>query len=999
MAKRSLENSYQTTYKSPRRSPNDFGNDDLMNIESFAEINPPSDDDQSIPLSGSSIRNLGKTQSSYSSNECSLGLLEHIHSDYSTNQSSLSEALKEVTNFEEAAEMILENEELREEIVKKIGKGISLKLKLSLKNSKLTDDKRDRNYLLSLNPHDLCKEFQEGCPEAFDIVTKVLLGLSRPEEIFESQYLKNNICSIYSQLARMLNRNASGYALYMGVIARDGGLREDSIKVFPQISHPRTLQKYDHVLAKNAKDPLNEKLSNEKLHFDNVAKLKDQLEELTVSESSEEQILAAVEKLKDAEVIAPKMLTSVWDNLNLRSNRRHERVGDTWEDLNFDFMTSIHINERVDANHLDNQGKAFKSPEDVTIEDFTPDTDELEFIFCHLVSLYSHSLLGRHPQLYKALKSAVLNHRVPHQFESEMKSKSDEYTGDIFEKSEVRTEDLISMLEEYQKEMVLQRESDGEMKALYRRQLSGDQKTEKNTHYAVLSKADEDSSEARLSFIIPGHEYFHFMMCLADVESELFRDNSRGLDGGAFSTATLLNRKKAKMSKGKDEIDALKDFINIKSQARFNQYFLSKFELDPMVDNTPDLLKSGTNKAKIEFLHGKVEEALRDLLPMFRKCSGKLPDMEDFPVKPKNNPSTDPGVVKRKESLNVSDVIPRALVDLTASNVVNIPSLNTADYLNQHEKSVSLRRTVQMYSCSMCGFESNLRSIVIAHIQECWKRETLLPILSAVSAKVTSDDPPAVEPCSENESLEDVNADVDKNEEKLKEDYFWNYKCCEFYIDSLFELSLNFEKFGNGAGMYIISKMMLPILYALGHSNYSNSVHRFICRVLSSTTPREAMLLVSERFSNREGKEGGNIFKDRRVEFRIRILKKLLSNMGPNINSESIQKVNSVIDIKEKLFHHAREVHGVIIRSGEHKERSELKDYQLIMEALNQMKADQTVPGRKFGGLTYPENLLDSDKFNKARFYRWLTQKNRDAVGVFRGSKSGSALPLTGSLV
>ena len=236
-----------------------------------------------------------------------------------------------------------------------------------------------------------------------------------------------------------------------------------------------------------------------------------------------------------------------------------------------------------------------------------------------------------------------------------------------------------------------------------------------------------------------------------------------------------------------------------------------------------------------------------------------------------------------------------------------------------------------------------------------------------------------------NESLEDVNADVDKNEEKLKEDYFWNYKCCEFYIDSLFELSLNFEKFGNGAGMYIISKMMLPILYALGHSNYSNSVHRFICRVLSSTTPREAMLLVSERFSNREGKEGGNIFKDRRVEFRIRILKKLLSNMGPNINSESIQKVNSVIDIKEKLFHHAREVHGVIIRSGEHKERSELKDYQLIMETLNQMKADQTVPGRKFGGLTYPENLLDSDKFNKARFYRWLTQKNRDAVGVFRG--------------
>ena len=43
----------------------------------------------------------------------------------------------------------------------------------------------------------------------------------------------------------------------------------------------------------------------------------------------------------------------------------------------------------------------------------------------------------------------------------------------------------------------------------------------------------------------------------------------------------------------------------------------------------------------------------------------------DFPVTPKNNPSTDPVEVKRRESLNVSDVIPRALVDPTASNVVD----------------------------------------------------------------------------------------------------------------------------------------------------------------------------------------------------------------------------------------------------------------------------------------------------------------------------------------
>ena len=229
--------------------------------------------------------------------------------------------------------------------------------------------------------------------------------------------------------------------------------------------------------------------------------------------------------------------------------------------------------------------------------------------------------------------------------------------------------------------------------------------------------------------------------------------------------------------------------------------------------------------------------------------------------------------------------------------------------------------------------------------------------------------------------------------DEVKEDYYYNYKAGEFFIDSIMKLMLNYEKYGNGVGMFIISKLLLPILHALGHSNYSNSIHRFICRVLSSTTPREALKLVWERFSNRSGKVGENIFKDRRVEFRIGILKKLLRNLGPNINTESIKKVNSVIDIKEKLFKHARDVHGVIIRSGAHKERKDVNDYHTIFEMLTETNASEIVLGRKFGDLKFPENLLNLEKFDKAKFYRWVVQKNKEAVAAFRGSQLGSAMP------
>ena len=214
------------------------------------------------------------------------------------------------------------------------------------------------------------------------------------------------------------------------------------------------------------------------------------------------------------------------------------------------------------------------------------------------------------------------------------------------------------------------------------------------------------------------------------------------------------------------------------------------------------------------------------------------------------------------------------------------------------------------------------------------------------------------------------------------------------YFDSLFKLNLNYERHGHGSGMFIISKMILPLMHSLGHSNYSNSIHRLVCRVLSSTTPQEALKLVFERFSNRNGKEGGNIFKDRRVEFRIRVLKQLLGNLGPHMDTNNIQKVNAIIDIKEKLFYHARKSHGVKIRSGAHKKRSDEVDYQILFDDLTKTEAHKKFEeGRMFGNVKYPENLLDSEIFNKASFYRWLTQKNKESVAAYAGSLACYGLP------
>ena len=46
-----------------------------------------------------------------------------------------------------------------------------------------------------------CREFENDNREGFDAVTKILLGIQNSEEVFRSQFLLNNVCSIYSTIS------------------------------------------------------------------------------------------------------------------------------------------------------------------------------------------------------------------------------------------------------------------------------------------------------------------------------------------------------------------------------------------------------------------------------------------------------------------------------------------------------------------------------------------------------------------------------------------------------------------------------------------------------------------------------------------------------------------------------------------------------------------------------------------------------------------------------
>ena len=220
---------------------------------------------------------------------------------------------------------------------------------------------------------------------------------------------------------------------------------------------------------------------------------KRKLEKLFEDGADAEAIKAAEDQLEDLIDSTPPQLQAVWDNLNLRTKHRYERVGDNYADSNLDWMASLWVKDRISANHMEHRsGIPLKDVSSLSIKDMVPSDPEKDYIFTALVFYFSYRLMQRHPDLFKAISSCIKQNK-PHQFQEAMDGKSEEFTGNLFTKSESSTQDLIDMMSEIQLNVHTYEDNDETEHCYEKKIVSGDQKTEKNMHYGILSKTDENS--------------------------------------------------------------------------------------------------------------------------------------------------------------------------------------------------------------------------------------------------------------------------------------------------------------------------------------------------------------------------------------------------------------------------------------------------------------------------------------------------------------------------
>ena len=441
---------------------------------------PETKDDDEIPFREMWDFDLSTSDSSFEEPEVS-----NKADDLTNFKYILDELIKKV-GADAVAGAILENCEVKKELLSKMLSATHKDLKCSLKQSMLNKSKKDRNYLLSLTPRALCEEFCHNSNSAFVLLLKGMLGISNVDDIFESQYLLNIVSVIYSSVSKVICRTATGYALLLTTAARDGGLREDSIKLFCILVHPRTSQKYDReVLAPGWDSDLKKSFVEEKDFFEKIRTAEQRIEQLCHEGSSLFAIEAAKDDLELLLDSSPAQTQLVWDNLNIRTKHRHERKGDQYSSSNLDWMSSLWIQDRINSNHMDHRGVPVKDVDCLSIKDMVPSDKEKDYIFMALIKYLSYRLVSRHPHLFKSVNKCIKPNRA-HQFQHEMDRASKESTGELFEKSESRTEDLIAMLTKVQKNVHKFKDTDGIEHCYEKKIVSGDNKTEKNMFYSIL---------------------------------------------------------------------------------------------------------------------------------------------------------------------------------------------------------------------------------------------------------------------------------------------------------------------------------------------------------------------------------------------------------------------------------------------------------------------------------------------------------------------------------
>ena len=184
---------------------------------------------------------------------------------------------------------------------------------------------------------------------------------------------------------------------------------------------------------------------------------------------------------------------------------------------------------------------------------------------------------------------------------------------------------------------------------------------------------------------------------------------------------------------------------------------------------------------------------------------------------------------------------------------------------------------------------------------------------------------------------------------------------------------------GDGERVYRCWCIMLPHFKSSGRTKYTLEALRLQFQVRSCLSPQLAHQVVWDRFVNVRGGAGRNIPCDLYNEHIVKLIKTIITNMGPNLTEKSLQRAARSVSTLHLICKQFDGQSDIPVTTSAHSTKADKNDVQKVVTSVLNNKLLQKERGRK-------HNMYRTMKLNplwnwsKEDTIEWIQKKRRDFI-------------------
>ena len=209
------------------------------------------------------------------------------------------------------------------------------------------------------------------------------------------------------------------------------------------------------------------------------------------------------------------------------------------------------------------------------------------------------------------------------------------------------------------------------------------------------------------------------------------------------------------------------------------------------------------------------------------------------------------------------------------------------------------------------------------------------------------------------------------------EDHIYNYARVLCHYGSMLIEFRDAWAEGDGERVFRCWRLLIPHFKASGRTKYALEALRFQLQAKVLLSPQLAHQVKWDRFVNTRGGEGNNIPNDLYNEHVVKIVKKIICCMGPNLTEKALQTAaRSVSGIHAICKQYDRES-GVPVQTTAHSTRSDAGDVNKVINIVQTNDLLRILPGRKHNA--YKKISLNPiSGLEKSKVIEWIDKKKKD---------------------